>query len=60
MKRTGQANRGGVVLVSILAVPLSSGQDITTGPDTKPKADVIFVDGNVYTGVPPNPRLASI
>jgi predicted amidohydrolase YtcJ len=48
------------VLVSILAVSLSSGQNPPAAADTQPKADVIFVHGNVYTGVEANPPLASI
>ena len=48
------------MLVSILAVSLSSGQNTTPAVDTKPKADVIFVDGNVYTGVPAKTPFAPI
>jgi predicted amidohydrolase YtcJ len=59
MNLTGKANLGGAVLVSILAVGLSSGQN-TPAAGTKLKADVIFVHGNVYTGVPANTPFASI
>jgi len=48
------------VLVSILAACMSSGQNTTPAADTKPKADIIFVHANVYTGVPANTPFASI
>jgi len=60
MNRRGKANLGGAVLVSILATSVVSGQNTALAADTQPKADVIFVDGNVYTGVPANTPLASI
>ncbi|HTT21246.1 MAG TPA: amidohydrolase [Candidatus Sulfotelmatobacter sp.] len=59
MNLTGKASVGGAVLVSILAAGLVSGQT-SASADTKPKADVIFVHGNVYTGVPANTPFASI
>jgi len=60
MNLTGQASLVGAVLVVILAASVSSGQDTTPAADTKAKADVIFVHGNVYTGVPANAQFASI
>jgi predicted amidohydrolase YtcJ len=60
MNLTGKASLGGAVLVAILAASVSSGQDTTAAADTKVKADVIFVHGNVYTGVPANTPFASI
>ena len=60
MNLTGKVSLGGAVLVSILAASMSSGQNTTPAPDTKPKADVIFVHANVYTGVPANTPFASI
>ncbi len=36
------------------------GQDATPVPASVPKADIIFVHGNVYTGVPANSPFASI
>ena len=60
MNLTGQASLVGAVLVVILAASVSSGQDTTPATDTKAKADVIFVHGNVYTGVPANAQFASI
>ena len=48
------------MLVAILAASVSSGQNPTPAADTKPKADIIFVHGNVYTGVPANTPFASI
>ena len=60
MNLTGKANLGGVVLVSTLAISFSSGQNTTPAVDTEPKADVIFVHGNVYTGVPSKTPFAPI
>jgi predicted amidohydrolase YtcJ len=60
MNLTGKASLAGAVLVVILAASVSSGQDTTAAADTKVKADVIFVHGNVYTGVPANTPFASI
>ena len=60
MNLTGKASLAGAVLVVILAASVSSGQDTTPAADTKVKADVIFVHGNVYTGVPANTPFASI
>ena len=47
------------MLVCILAA-LGSGQTSAPAADNKPKADVIFVHANVYTGVPANTPFASI
>jgi len=60
MNLRGKTSLGGAVIVSILAASISSGQNTTPAPDTKPKADVIFVHANVYTGVPANTPFASI
>jgi predicted amidohydrolase YtcJ len=60
MNLTGKASLAGAVLVVILAASVSSGQDTTPAADTKVKAEVIFVHGNVYTGVPANTPFASI
>ena len=59
MSLTRKASLGATVLVAILAAGTLSGQT-STPADTKPKADVIFVHGNVYTGVPANTPFASI
>jgi len=59
MSLTGKASLGGAVLVGILAA-VSVGQTSAPAADTKPKADVIFVHANVYTGVPANTQFASI
>jgi hypothetical protein len=59
MNLTGKASLGGVVLVVILAASVF-GQDTTPAADAKVKADIIFVHGNVYTGVPANTPFASI
>ena len=45
--------------MSILTPCLSTGQS-TAPADTRPKADVIFVHANVYTGVPANTPFSSI
>lgn len=47
------------MLVCILAA-LGSGQTSAPAADNKPKADVIYVHANVYTGVPANTPFASI
>ncbi|HEV2398700.1 MAG TPA: amidohydrolase [Candidatus Sulfotelmatobacter sp.] len=36
------------------------GQDAASAAEGKPKADIIFVHANVYTGVPANPQFSSI
>jgi predicted amidohydrolase YtcJ len=59
MSLTGKASLGGAVLVGIL-VALSTGQTSAPVADTKPKADIIFVHANVYTGVPANTQFASV
>jgi predicted amidohydrolase YtcJ len=59
MSLTGNASLGGVVLVCILTAA-SVGQTSAPAAETKPKADIIFVHANVYTGVPANAQFASI
>ena len=59
MSLTGKASLGGVVLVCILTAA-STGQTSAPAAETKPKADIIFVHANVYTGVPANAQFASI
>jgi len=59
MSLTGNVSAGVAVLVGILAT-MSTGQTSAPAADTKPKADVIFVHANVYTGVPANSQFASI
>ena len=60
MNLTAKASLGGAVLVAILTASVSSGQDTTTSAESKVKADVLFVHGNVYTGVPADTPFASI
>ena len=59
MSLTGKAILGAAVLVRILAAS-GSGQTAAPAADTKPKADIIFVHANVYTGVPANTPFASV
>jgi predicted amidohydrolase YtcJ len=59
MSLTGKVTLGGAVLVCILTA-VSAGQTGAPAADTKPKADIIFVHANVYTGVPANTQFASI
>ncbi len=59
MNLTGKVSLGGAVLVSVLAASVSFGQDATPA-EPKVKADIIFVHGNIYTGVPANTPFASI
>jgi len=47
----------GIMLVCMLT---SMGLAQTTAADAKPKADLIFIHGNVYTGVPANTQFSSI
>lgn len=58
-----KANSGTVAILSAcLMLPVNGmhGQDATPVPASVPKADIIFVHGNVYTGVPANSPFASI
>ncbi len=50
---------GCAVLGYILGATQSFGQD-SAPPDTRPKADIIFIHANVYTGVPDNTPFSSI
>ena len=47
------------MLACMLSVSPSRGQNAAPA-DTRPKADLIFVHGNVYTGVPANSQFSSI
>ena len=58
MNLTWRTSLGGIMLSCMLSVPLSRGQN--AAPDTRPKADIIFMHGNVYTGVPANTPFSSI
>jgi predicted amidohydrolase YtcJ len=52
---------GFVVLWSVLGVTRSSGQQAApAAADAEPKADIIFMHANVYTGVPANTPFSSI
>ena len=59
MNLTGKASLTMAVLVSIL-VASGAAQNAAPAADTKPKADIIFVHANVYTGVPANTPFASV
>jgi predicted amidohydrolase YtcJ len=48
-----------MVLACMLSASPTRGQNAPT-QDTRPKADIIFLHGNVYTGVPANTPFASI
>ena len=48
------------LVASMLAVPLCVCQTSEPTPDTRPKADVIFIHANVYTGVPANTAFSSV
>ncbi len=60
MNLTGKARLGAFVFICILGASLGSGQNSAPAADAKPKADVIFVHGNIYTGVPANTPFASV
>ncbi|HET9306167.1 MAG TPA: amidohydrolase [Candidatus Sulfotelmatobacter sp.] len=51
---------GGTMLAFVLSASPSWGQNAASAPDTRPKADVIFMHGNVYTGVPANTPFSSV
>lgn len=48
------------VLCSVLGAPHSFGQEAPASTEAKPKADIIFMHANVYTGVPANTPFSSI
>lgn len=50
----------GAMLASLWGMPLCMGQTAEPVPDTRPKADVIYMHANVYTGVPANTPFSSI
>ena len=54
-----QARLAGVLLTALLVAAGSSAQNDAPGA-SKPKADVIFIHGNIYTGVPANSAFSSI
>ena len=57
MNLTAKASLG-AFLGCMLGVSPGFGQNAPT--DTRPKADVIFIHGNIYTGVPANSAFSSI
>ena len=50
----------GALVASMLGGPLSVGQTAEAPADKRPKADVIYVHANVYTGVPASTPFSSI
>lgn len=59
MSLAGKTSLAMAALVCILEVS-GSGQTAAPAADTKPKADIIFVHANVYTGVPADTPFASV
>jgi predicted amidohydrolase YtcJ len=56
-----RARCAGVLLTALLVAAMSSSaQNADTSATSKPKADVIFIHGNLYTGVPANSAFSSI
>ncbi len=56
-----RASLGCAMLCSVLGAAQSSGQEAAAAPaETKPKADIIFMHANVYTGVPDNTPFSSV
>ncbi|HEY1676112.1 MAG TPA: amidohydrolase [Candidatus Sulfotelmatobacter sp.] len=47
-----------IALVAFALLPNLSAQ--TPAPDTRPRADILFVHANVYTGIPANSQFSSI
>lgn len=61
MKLSLRASLGCALLCSVFGATHSSGQEPAPAPaEAKPKADIIFVHANVYTGVPANTPFSSI
>jgi predicted amidohydrolase YtcJ len=61
MKLRWKASLGCALLFSVFAATQSSGQESApAAADAKPKADIIFMHANVYTGVPANTPFSSI
>ena len=50
----------GVLIVGLLGVSLLAQSGTPKPEEVKPKADVIFIHGNIYTGVPANTPFSSI
>jgi len=50
----------GALFVGLMGAPLGMAQTADAAPDNRPKADVIFIHGNVYTGVPANTPFSSV
>jgi len=55
-----QACWAGVLLTALLVAAGSCAQNADAPGASKPKADVIFIHGNIYTGVPANSAFSSI
>lgn len=55
-----QASLWCALLGSVLGATPSSGQQAVPPADTRPRADIIFMHANVYTGVPDNTPFSSI
>jgi predicted amidohydrolase YtcJ len=60
MSLTLKLGLGGSLLGCILMSAAVSGQNAVAAQDSKPKADVIFVHANIYTGIPANSQFSSI
>jgi predicted amidohydrolase YtcJ len=60
MSLKGRASLGGVLLGGIFCATLGVAQFDQTPADNRPRADVIFIHANVYTGVPDNTPFDSI
>ncbi|MGB8064374.1 MAG: amidohydrolase [Candidatus Sulfotelmatobacter sp.] len=50
----------GAFVVALFSATSSSAQNADAPAASKPKADVIFIHGNIYTGVPANSAFSSI
>lgn len=60
MSLTLKLGLGGSLLGCILMSAVLSGQNAAAPQDSKPKADIIFVHANIYTGIPANSQFSSI
>ena len=60
MSRKGRMSLCGALVAGMVGGPLCGGQSAEAPADKRPKADVIYVHANVYTGVPASTPFSSI
>lgn len=60
MSQRGRASLVGAIMTGMLCAGATLAQDAAPAADVRPKADIIFIHANVYTGVPANSQFSSI